>query len=129
MKRATLIFCLFFLFCVEVQAGVYSIIDTPNSSGGSSESNNTIYTEPEDMSYEVDPNSCQQLGYTHKGCPSGYRPIGECPYNSSYYIGCCPAEYQYQPQDCTSAGMLTSEDNCLGYYACISPEEEQTSQQ
>ena len=129
MKLLPLIFCSIFLFATNTQAGVRSIINTSNSSGGSSDSGGSLYTAPEPVEYKVDTNSCPQSGYTHKGCPSGYRPIGECPYNSSYYIGCCPAEYQYQPQDCTSAGLLTSEDNCFGYYACISPEEEQTQPQ
>ena len=49
---------------------------------------------------------------------SGNSNGNECPYDSSYYAGCCLAKYQYLAEDCIAAHMKPSADNCMGYYAC-----------
>ncbi len=118
IKTLAIITFAMFAFINISQAGVRSIINTPNT-GDSIESgnDNTNYSSPEELTYDT-PQNCPQAGYTRHGCPAGYRPIGECPYESGYYMGCCQAQYQYRPEDCTAAGMKPSTSNCYGYYAC-----------
>lgn len=98
-------------------AGVRHIAtDSSNSDSGSYRS--SIY-QYNDVQEQEDPaTTCQSAGYSKHGCPSGYRPIGECPYDSNYYAGCCLPQYQYSKQDCFNAQMKPSSDNCMGYYAC-----------
>lgn len=62
---------------------------------------------------------CQNEGYTYTSCPEQQIPTGECPYNRSYYKGCCPEGYQYTRQECTNAGLRYSRNSCGGYYKCL----------
>ena len=116
MIKLYLIAALSFFFITDSQAGVRSIIASTNSS--ESESSENSYTSSDELSYEIDPQSCPQAGYTRHGCPSGYIPVGECPYDSSYYMGCCQEQYQYRAEDCIAAGMQPSQTTCHGYHAC-----------
>lgn len=120
IKLITAIFLALGVITSESFAGVRSIVsDSSNSDvavSGNSNGNDYSYEEP---SYDLDPAvQCQNSGFARRGCPSGYRPIGECPYDSSYYAGCCLAKYQYLAEDCIAAHMKPSADNCMGYYAC-----------
>ena len=107
IKLITAIFLALGVITSESFAGVRSIVsDSSNSDvavSGNSNGNDYTYEEP---------------SFARRGCPSGYRPIGECPYDSSYYAGCCLAKYQYLAEDCIAAHMKPSADNCMGYYAC-----------
>lgn len=106
-----------FTFINISQAGVRSIINTPNTGDSTESSGDSNYYSSDELTYDT-PQTCPQAGYTRHGCPAGYRPIGECPYESGYYLGCCQEQYQYRPEDCTAAGMKPSATSCYGYYAC-----------
>lgn len=122
IKLLTAFFLVLGFMTDNVSAGVRSIVTdssssdvavSGNSSGLSGDYN---YEEP---SYDIDPAvQCQNSGFARRGCPSGYRPIGECPYDDTYYAGCCLAKYQYSAEDCIASRMKPSSDNCMGYYAC-----------
>ena len=115
-----------FFYSEYANAGVRSITNSANSSRDTSgDSGENNYDTQESLSFEIPQQSCPKAGYTHHGCPSGYRPVGECPYESGYYMGCCQMQYQYLMEDCLSAGLKPSSDNCYGYYACET-EEQQT---
>ncbi len=116
IKICAVIFISLLTLANSSQAGIRSIIETPNSSENSSEDTSDNYSY-DDLNYDT-PQDCPQAGYTRHGCPAGYRPIGECPYESGYYMGCCQPQYQYRPEDCVAAGMKPSATNCHGYYAC-----------
>jgi len=121
MKEFVAILAASVILIGNAHAGVRSIVsDSSNSdsavSGDSSSQHSYSY---EQQSYEIDAEAmCTSAGFTKHGCPSGERPIGECPYDSGYYAGCCPANYQYLAQDCINAQMKPSSDSCMGYYAC-----------
>lgn len=122
IKNLSAIFAILGVLLISdnASAGVRSIINSSNSDGGSygdsNSGNSYSYDEP---TYEINPDKlCPTAGYSKHGCPAGYRPIGECPYDSSYYAGCCLASYKYRAEDCIAANMKPSSDNCMGYYAC-----------
>ena len=117
IKTCAAIIISLFVLTQASQADVRSIINTPNSDSSSESSVDTDYYTADELNYDT-PQNCPQAGYTRHGCPAGYRPIGECPYESGYYMGCCQPQYQYRPEDCTAAGMKPSASNCFGYYAC-----------
>lgn len=122
IKLLTAFFLVLGFMTDNASAGVRSIVTDSSSSdvavsGNSSGlSGDYSYDEP---SYDIDPAvQCQNSGFARRGCPSGYRPIGECPYDDTYYAGCCLAKYQYSAEDCIASRMKPSSDNCMGYYAC-----------
>ena len=108
------------IICNTATAGVRSIVSDSSSSDVSSYNQNSGYSySHEEPSYDINPEKlCPSAGYSKRGCPSVYRPIGECPYDSSYYAGCCLSSYKYRAEDCIAANMKPSKNNCMGYYAC-----------
>ena len=123
IKHLSTIFaiCCLLISSNNASAGVRSIVsDRSNSDvasyGDGSSGGSYSYDEP---TFEINADKlCPSAGFTKHGCPSGYRPIGECPYDSGYYAGCCLASYKYRAEDCIAANMKPSSDNCMDYYAC-----------
>ena len=81
IKLITAIFLALGIITSESFAGVRSIVSDSSSSdvavSGNSNGNDYTYEEP---SYDLDPAvQCQNSGFARRGCPAGYRPIGECP--------------------------------------------------
>lgn len=119
MKKIFTILFVFSLSLSNAFAGVRHIAtDSSNSDSGTHRHSGSYYQHNEEPSYEDPATTCTNAGYSRHGCPNGYRPIGECPYDSSYYAGCCRPQYQYSAQDCINAQMKPSSDTCMGYYAC-----------
>ncbi len=128
-----IIVVLFFLMVSSTasEAGIRFIANDSSSSAGSSSGlqNNSgsgtgsgsggirpTYREP---TFEVNyAQQCKQAGFTYQKCPEGYRPIGECPYSSGFYMGCCPNQYKYTAEQCIAARMRPSQSSCMGYYYC-----------
>lgn len=62
-------------------------------------------------------NPCEEEGYTITSCPTGFIGAYPCPYNSSYFQSCCPDEYIFTAEECTSMGKETGA-SCGGKYSC-----------
>ena len=114
MKKYYILLAVLF-FATNVNAKIRPVINdvTPNTPHSALKVPKYTKKDKEKM--------CKKHGFTKNKCPEKKIPTGPCPYESSYFIKCCPSGYKYIKSECYNKKLVPSADSCLGFYACIKP--------
>ena len=102
---------LFTVFSASAQADVRFVIDKGATFSGERGADNFYNLDSKKA------NPCEDEGYTITSCPTGFIGAYPCPYNGSYFQSCCPDEYIFTAEECTSMGQDTGA-SCGGKYSC-----------